>query len=123
MKQTKHMYPWILLGCMILIITVGGCAFHGIKQETGRPIDESKVRQIVKGKTTADEILAWFGAPTTTSRLGGNELFVYKHCTNQGSTLALPYIGKTETKEICNELTVTFNKSGRVKAYNYRKRF
>ncbi len=111
-----------LLICLGL--SLSGCfAMHGMKQETGKPLDERRVAQIVKGRTTADEILAWFGTPTNTSRLGGNELFVYKHCRNEGSTIMLPVVGRTETREVCNELTVTLTASGHVKAHSFQKRF
>lgn len=105
-------------------LSLSGCiAMHGVRQETGKPLDERRVAQIVKGRTTAEEILTWFGTPTSTSRLGGNELFVYKHCKNEGSTVMLPLAGQTQMREVCNELTVTLTASGYVKAHSWQKRF
>lgn len=114
-----------LIGLLVCVgLSLSGCfAMHGVKHETGKPLDERRVAQIVKGRTTAEEILTWFGTPTSTSRLGGNELFVYKHCKNEGSTVMLPVVGQTQTREICNELTVTLTASGHVKAHGFQKRF
>jgi outer membrane protein assembly factor BamE (lipoprotein component of BamABCDE complex) len=117
------MRTWI--GLLVFVgLSLSGCfAIHGVKHETGKPLDERRVAQIVKGRTTAEEILTWFGTPTSTSRLGGNELFVYKHCKNEGSTVMLPAVGQTQMREICNELTVTLTASGHVKAHGFQKRF
>jgi outer membrane protein assembly factor BamE (lipoprotein component of BamABCDE complex) len=117
------MRTWIAL-LVFVGLSLSGCfAMHGVKRETGKPLDEQRVAQIVKGRTTADEILAWFGTPSGTSRLGGNELFVYKHCRDEGTMIMLPVVGQTQTREICNELTVTLTASGHVKAHSFQKRF
>jgi outer membrane protein assembly factor BamE (lipoprotein component of BamABCDE complex) len=46
--------PFLFLGCATETTTT-----------TGRDFDSSKAGQIVKGKTTADEIVAMFGTPST----------------------------------------------------------
>jgi outer membrane protein assembly factor BamE (lipoprotein component of BamABCDE complex) len=92
------------------------------QQTTGRPIDQPTVTKIIDGQTTADEILAWFGAPTSTSSLGENQLYIYKYCVSKGSGFYTGYFGQTKSEEKCDELTVTFNKDGKVKAHNFIKR-
>jgi outer membrane protein assembly factor BamE (lipoprotein component of BamABCDE complex) len=111
---------FIILGFLIS----SGCSVYGIKNETGNPIVENNVRKIVNGKTTASEILELFGAPTQTSSLGDNELYIYKNCKSSGSMVAVPFVGQSGTKERCNTLTVTIaKKSGMVENYNFQKMF
>lgn len=91
-------------------------------QYTGKPIEPSLVQRIRKGETTSEEIISMFGAPTTTSRLGEHELFVYKYCLVKGKGLHLGYVAKGKAEELCDELTVTLDKNGKVAAYNFVKR-
>lgn len=101
-----------------------GCSVHGMRSETGNPINESNVRQIVNGKTTAGEVLGLFGAPTQTTALGGNEIYIYKNCKVGGAGVSVIGIGHTGTKERCNSLSVTIDKaSGIVQSHNYQKMF
>jgi len=92
------------------------------QQTTGRPIDPPTVGRIVDGQTTTDDIITWFGAPTSTSSLGENQLYIYKYCVSKGSGFSVGYFGQTKSEEKCDELTVTFNKEGKVKAHNFIKR-
>jgi len=107
--------------CVLAVAaTLQACATS--QQITGRPIDAQQVGQIVDGKTTSDQIISWFGAPTTTSTLGENQLYIYKYCVSKGSGFYTGYFGQTKSEEKCDELTVTFDKDGKVKAHNFVKR-
>ncbi len=107
---------------VFLIALISGCAYHGIKQETGREIDEGKVSQIQRNVTTSSDVLLWFRAPTTTTKLGDDEIFVYKFCKSSGGSFVFSGLGSTKTKEMCNELSIVFDKiSGKVKDYSYQK--
>ena len=55
---------------------------------TGREIDRAKVQQIVKGTTTEEQIVAWFGAPTTTSTSGNFDFLTYKYTETSVSMFA-----------------------------------
>jgi len=48
---------------VILAIVLFGCA--GIDREVGRDFDSTKVDQIEKGKTTAEEVMKLFGEPVS----------------------------------------------------------
>ncbi len=48
---------------VVLAIVLFGCA--GIVREIGRDFDSTKVDQIKKGKTTADEVMKLFGEPVS----------------------------------------------------------
>lgn len=109
-----------LMLALFTLIALESCASS--QQTTGRPIDQDGVSKIIDHQTTADEILAWFGAPTSTSSLGENQLYIYKYCVSKGSGFNTGYFGQTKTEEKCDELTVTFNKDGKVKAHNFIKR-
>lgn len=107
-----------------LAVSLVGCAFHGMRSETGNPINESNVRQIVNGKTTAGEVLGLFGAPTQTTTLGSNEIYIYKNCKVGGAGISVAGIGHTGTKERCNSLSITIDKSsGIVQSHNFQKMF
>lgn len=112
----------ILAAVVLLSAGLQSCATS--ETVTGNPIDSSLVARIVDGKTTEQQIITWFGAPTTTSELGENVLYIYKYCKTSGSGLYTGYFGQTKSVEKCNELTVTFDKTtGTVKAHNFQKAF
>lgn len=117
MKYYFLNYILILLSFILL-----SCAASEVV--TGNPIDESYVAKIVDGKTTETQIISWFGPPTTTSSIGDNVLYVYKHCKTSGTGFYTGYFGQTKSVEKCNQLTITFDKNtGTVKAHNYQKTF
>ena len=92
------------------------------RYERGRHIEASSVARMQKGETTSAEILEWFGAPTTTSLIAEHQLYVYKHCKTSGSTYSLGYYASGSTKEQCDELAVTFDKStGKVVTYSFQQ--
>ena len=62
----------------VLAFLVMGCSYHSAEVETGKSLDDSKINQIVDGETAGSQILVWFGAPSKSTRLGKEELFVYK---------------------------------------------
>jgi hypothetical protein len=98
------------------------CAYHGMNFETGKPINEKDVSKIVVGETTGSQVLSWFGAPTKITRLGDEEVFVYRYCKTEGSSTFIVFAGQTGTKEKCNELSVTLNKTtGKVSNFGYIK--
>lgn len=112
----------VIAAVVFLSVCIQSCATS--EQITGNPIDETAVAKILDGKTTQDEIISWFGAPTTTSQLGDNVLYIYKYCKTSGSGFYTGYFGQTKTEERCNELTVTFEKAtGTVKVHNFKKAF
>ncbi|MCX8031547.1 MAG: hypothetical protein N3A59_08240 [Thermodesulfovibrionales bacterium] len=108
----------------ILMFFLVGCAVHGVRTETGNPINEANVRKIENGKTTASEVLGLFGAPNQTTTLGNNEIYLYKNCKVGGAGFSIAGIGHTGTKERCNSLAITIDKTtGIVQNYNFQKMF
>ena len=104
---------------MIFVLVSAGCSVHSGKVETGKVLDEASIKKIVDGKTTGSEIMVLFGAPTKTSRLGKEELFVYKHCTTDSSSVTVTAIGHTGSQEKCNELSIVLDESGVVKNHGF----
>ena len=78
MKTTKILHlPVVLLG---LALYLCGCATAN--STAGRDFDSSKVSQIVKGITRADEILAVFGTPGSKQPEAENaERWIYSYIT------------------------------------------
>lgn len=105
----------------VLAFLVMGCSYHSAEVETGKSLDDSKINQIVDGETAGSQILVWFGAPSKSTRLGKEELFVYKHCTTDSSTLTVTAIGRTGSKESCDELSIVLNEDGIVKNHGFVK--
>lgn len=103
----------------ILILISTGCSYHSAKVETGKKLDESVIEKIVDGETTGSQILVWFGAPTKSSRLGKEELFVYKQCTTDSSSITVTAIGHTGSKEKCDELSIVLGENGVVKNHGF----
>lgn len=114
----------IISGVLLAALLTAGCSIQGVRTETGNPIPDSKVNQIVNGKTTATEILGLFGAPSQITAIGENEIYIYKNCKVGGAGVRVMSIGHTGTKERCNSLAITVNKAtGIVQNYNLQKMF
>ena len=106
---------------LVFAFLLMGCSYHSAEVETGKSLDDSKINQIVDGETAGSQILVWFGAPSKSTRLGKEELFVYKHCTTDSSTLTVTAIGRTGSKENCDELSIVLNEEGIVKNHGFVK--
>jgi outer membrane protein assembly factor BamE (lipoprotein component of BamABCDE complex) len=105
---------------ILAFAALSGCATQ--KHATGRPIRDDRVSQIVKGKTTIDDVITLFGAPTQQSEMAGNVLYVYKYTEMKGSTAFMPYFTKGDSTEQADELTITFDKTtGTVKTYSLQR--
>lgn len=104
--------------CVVMVLSVG-CSYHSGKVETGKSLTQSSIDRIVDGETTGSQILVWFGAPSKSSRLGKEELFVYKHCTTDSSTLTVTALGHSGSKEKCDELSVVLGENGIVKNHGF----
>lgn len=94
------------IGALILIaVVISGCSSITTVRETvgstGRTIDRVKVQQIIKNKTTSDEIVAWFRTPTSTGTVGNRDFLTFKYC----ETSASMFVGSLQ--EHCDILTVT----------------
>lgn len=85
--------------CFALIsalVLCAGCASSSFS--VGRPFDETGVTKIVKGKTTAAELLALFGEPFTKAVVSENEVkWNYYHTAGVVSAVATPFGATTET--------------------------
>ncbi len=104
---------------VVLILIAAGCSFHSAKVETGKKLDESSIAKITDGESTGSQILVWFGAPNKSTRLGKEELFVYKQCTTDSSTVTFTAIGHTGSKEKCDELSIVLDENGIVKNHGF----
>ena len=104
--------------CLVCLF-ISGCSYHSGKVETGKELDQSSIEKIEDGKTTGSQILVWFGAPTKSSRLGKEELFVYKFCTTDSSTFTVTALGHSGSKQKCDELSVVLDESGIVKNHGF----
>lgn len=108
-----------LLSGVFLIFLTAACSFHSAKVETGKKLDETAIAKISDGETTGSQILVWFGAPTKSTRLGKEELFVYKQCTTDSSSITITAIGHTGSKEKCDELSIVLDENGIVKNHGF----
>jgi hypothetical protein len=74
----------LLLGMFITLFILGGCG------TTGKNFDESKVKKIVNGSTTADEVKQILGPPFKKGMQNGKMVWVYEynHYHSLGSDLS-----------------------------------
>jgi len=107
-----------IMGISLVLASVS-CVTTTVR--TGRPIDESKLPMIVKGQTTVDDVIAWFGAPTTTTSMEDSTIYIYKYSVKKGKGLYAGYVGKTQSDEMSDELAITFDKQGKVRSYSFQK--
>ena len=87
---------------LLICLLFGALGCMKSSHTSGHPIADDKVSQIVDGKTTSEEILAWFGAPTSTSTLGDNILYVYRFTKTTGSGVYVPYYAQNNSKVSLN---------------------
>ena len=117
-KPGAYALVFLCLGGLVL---ASGCAMS--KNESGRPIDDLKVQTIVDGKTTLNQIIATFGAPTSSSDMAGSTLYTYRHTITSGTgTAFIPGISSVNTTTQADELTITFDKAtGIVTAHSLQR--
>lgn len=103
-----------------LVVLLTACATN--KSTTGRPIDDSKISQIVKGKTTQEQIIELFGMPQTTSEMNGNPVLTYSYSQTKGSTAYMPYHTSGKSDTTSDELTIIIDKAtDTVKTYSLQR--
>lgn len=101
--------PLGLSAVCVAALVFSGCACT--RHTSGRPIMDAKVSQIEKGKTTLDEVIALFGAPTTQSEMAGNTLYTYRYAQTKDKVYYFPYAASGDSVEEADELTITFDKT------------
>lgn len=75
------------------------------------PITATSIDRIQLYQTSKSDVITWFGPPSTTYKIGDEELLVYQ--TPQKD----PVMGK----ETCNLLSVSVDRSGQVTGLVYKK--
>jgi outer membrane protein assembly factor BamE (lipoprotein component of BamABCDE complex) len=106
MKSTKT----ILLPIGALALCLVFCSCTTVKSTSGRDFDSSKVSQVVKGKTTSNEILEMFGRPSYKQpEMDDAERWSYSFVTttNVVKDLLVPHSDITGYKK---SLNILFNK-------------
>ncbi|HUN53884.1 MAG TPA: hypothetical protein VMU29_01880 [Smithella sp.] len=106
MNTKRHLYPLFVLCTLLLLISA--CGYTTIKH--GVSISDDRIaRSIIDGKTTKQEVLLEFGAPTKT--VDNEKMFFYEW--TEESEMKIPlYKGKTT---YINQLSIVFDESGVVK--------
>ena len=104
----------LAIGMLATAMSIGmaGCA-QNFGQDTIR--DESKVSQIKVGKSTTKDVEALLGTPNSTQRMG-NELTWTYVSTNVHANAYVPFLNMAGNTMDSQNLTVTFDGRGLVKA-------
>jgi outer membrane protein assembly factor BamE (lipoprotein component of BamABCDE complex) len=103
-------YPNTIFTFCIVLLMVSACGYKSIKQ--GVSISESRVSQsIIDGKTTKQEVLLEFGAPTKT--IDNGKMFFYEW-TEESEAKIILYNGKTT---YINQLSILFDDTDVVKSH------
>jgi hypothetical protein len=86
---------------------------------SGRPIDMARVKQIRIGHTTEAQLIAMFGSPITTTRLGqGQSMLTWFHSVGgSATTLSTPVVSATQLK--MQVLSVHLSPAGTVEFYSF----
>ena len=105
--NTKR-YPRSLFVFFILFLMISACGYTTIKH--GVSISDDRVaRSIIDGKTTKQEVLLEFGAPTKTV---DNEKMFFYEWTEESEAKIIFYKGITT---YINQLSIVFDEMGVVK--------
>ena len=96
--------------CLVVAVMVAGLAsFSPGYAQTA--IGAAAVDKLEPYKTTRKDVIAWFGQPDATHKIGDQELLVYK----------TPKKDPVEGKDTCNLLTVTIGWGDYVTQAVYKK--
>lgn len=108
MSRVKYFNPLFVLGIMFLMIAA--CGYTTIKH--GVSISDDRVaRSIIDGRTTKQEVLLEFGAPT---KIVDNEKMFFYEWTEE-SEMKIPLYKGTTT--YINQLSIVFDERGVVKSH------
>lgn len=98
-------YPYTLFVFCILFLMISACGYTTIKH--GVSISDDKVaRNIIDGKTTKQQVLLEFGAPT---KIVDNEKMFFYEWTEESEAKIIFYKGKTT---YVNQLSIVFDERG-----------
>lgn len=120
------------LACLLVLLTMIGCGFsRHIGNDNLKP---ELVTQIVKGKSTKQDILSLFGPPQTTStrklsadsnttaklpaHLAATETWSYWSHNIEGTAVVLPFYAQTNTKSSNYVVSIYFDDNGTVLDYS-----
>lgn len=121
MLQIKHVFTIVFL-CLVTMLY--GCDHASVKNTTVKADEETKIAGISPNNTTAAEVLSVFGNPQLVYKSRGNEIYVYTFCRQEKSPAADTSPDTAQTKELCNELNVTIDRTEqKVKDYSYKKQY
>ncbi|MFO0783863.1 MAG: outer membrane protein assembly factor BamE [Phycisphaerales bacterium] len=110
----RTLFGALVLGGVCLVGT--GCTTT--QYTTGAEIKEDSVKQIVKGKTTMQEVIALFGEPQRATPMGDETIYTYEYRVTKGTTVMVPYVASTDSKDEADKLSIVFDRSGVVKTFN-----
>lgn len=105
----------------VLLGLISGCALP-YSQSSGTPIDEAKVSQIVKGKTTRAEIETMFGKPINTMMLpDGRRALSYSYTRTKLTAIGtpIPLVGGARGTTQNQTLQIYLSKEGIVEDYEF----
>jgi len=107
-----------------LVLVVGallsiGCASN--RQTAGMQINDEDVKQIVKGKTTMNDVIAVFGEPNKATPMGEEMIYTYIYSVTRHQTVMLPYVSSGEGTSQEDKLSIVFDKNQIVKTYSLKR--
>jgi len=78
---------WVVVS-LLIIACFNSCAVIG-RSKDFRPFDESALKKITPGKTTANEVTELFGAPSQVIKLSNGNAYVYARSLSKATGLWL----------------------------------
>ena len=80
---------WVVAS-LLIIACFNSCAVIG-RSKDFRPFDESTLKGVTPGKTTAQEVTELFGAPSQVVKLSNGNAYVYERSLSKATGLWLRY--------------------------------
>ena len=107
----------LAIGVAAVTVNLGGCA-STMGQDSIR--DESKVSQIVVGKSTTKDVQALLGEPNSTMRDGNKLAWVYVS-TKTNAAAYIPFVNMVGggNRGDSENMTITFDSKGVVRAIDH----
>lgn len=90
--MNKMIKRLILMGTAAgFLLQAAGCAVIG-RNKDYRAFNTQKMSSLVPGKTTAEEAVRWFGAPTEVIKLSNGNAYLYSRSTAKATGLWLIFV-------------------------------
>ena len=87
----------LIISLALVCLALAGCATQKLQSSSGRDFDETKVNQVKKGVTKADDVVALYGEPDRKEILSGTDVMWHYTYTSKAVATHSAMFSSTKT--------------------------